>query len=450
MRNIIYPFFWWLAGANINILKEHEEDYEKYFQIGVAVFTTALMATITSGFAIHYAINNGFSGLISLATIIGSLFWGFIIMSLDRFLVLSVKKEGNSLIEETPYEKFQNFKKEIIYVFPRLILALLISQIILEPLELYLFKDQVANYIKVIQEKEKKNFIDIQNKKLEELEKQYNKDKNKINNIKKIDTSESEKQISDIQNKKDPKLLELEEDLKRLEKKYNDTNKQYKDARENRDKELKTGKGPNYYKSKELAEQLLKDSKDYKQKVKEKNNEIKEYKNSNEHKNFLDQKNKEIKKSQQELIEIRNQNIQMDKNKHNKIEQINQEYDKKKKEIKKEINNYNKNYQGNNLIIALKAKNELFNTDPKYNQLHLLLLALLITIELLPIILKLLFSRSSYDAHIQKLVSDKLLKFDASIRDNKLKYQMEYKRLIMEENKKNAIVENNLKKLKLA
>ena len=45
-------FFWWCAGANLDILEECPTDHSKFFGIGGTILFTALMASFAGGYAI--------------------------------------------------------------------------------------------------------------------------------------------------------------------------------------------------------------------------------------------------------------------------------------------------------------------------------------------------------------------------------------------------------------
>ena len=44
-------FFWWCAGANIDVLEDCPTDHSKYFGVGGTIVFTALMASFAGGYA---------------------------------------------------------------------------------------------------------------------------------------------------------------------------------------------------------------------------------------------------------------------------------------------------------------------------------------------------------------------------------------------------------------
>ena len=124
MRN----FFWWCAGVNKNLLRGCENEYSKYFAIGATIFFTAIFASFSGGYALYY-IFAGSKYAVFLAVFVG-LLWGGMIFNIDRFLVISLKKEGKPL-------------KEFGMALPRLLLAIMIGIVIARPLELKLFEKEI-------------------------------------------------------------------------------------------------------------------------------------------------------------------------------------------------------------------------------------------------------------------------------------------------------------------
>jgi hypothetical protein len=133
MYKLIRNFFWFCAGANKRILEEYDIDHNKYFAIGATIFFTAIFAGLSGGYAMYFV----FSGS-AYANIIAGLFgllWGLMIFNIDRFLVLSIKKENKPL-------------KEFFFVFPRLVLAIMIGVVIARPLELRIFEKEINEGLK--------------------------------------------------------------------------------------------------------------------------------------------------------------------------------------------------------------------------------------------------------------------------------------------------------------
>jgi len=145
----LYRFFWWCAGADQDLLSKCETDHEKYLGIGLTIFLTAVLATISGSFAIGTLISE------TKYVMAMGLFWGFIIFNLDRFVVLSITKENN-------------FGKEFLAALPRFILAIIIAIVISTPIEIALFETQI-NYQIETDALKRKNDIVLQNVKVHNL-----------------------------------------------------------------------------------------------------------------------------------------------------------------------------------------------------------------------------------------------------------------------------------------
>lgn len=133
MYTIIRDFFWFCAGVNKEILLECKVDFSKYFTIGATVFFTAIFASLSAGFAI-YTVFSGSSYVLLAAVVFGAI-WGLTIFNIDRYLIISIKKEGNP-------------SREIWMAVPRLALALVIGIVIARPLELKIFDKEIKEALK--------------------------------------------------------------------------------------------------------------------------------------------------------------------------------------------------------------------------------------------------------------------------------------------------------------
>lgn len=124
IRNFIY----WCSGCNVEVLLKHKNDQPKYFGIGLTILITAVMASLTGGYAFMMIFSN------SITAVFFGLFWGLLIFNLDRFIISSSGvSDGTAKIT----------KEEWINAIPRLILAITIGIIIALPLEIRLFEKEI-------------------------------------------------------------------------------------------------------------------------------------------------------------------------------------------------------------------------------------------------------------------------------------------------------------------
>lgn len=124
----IYRFFCWCSGARLYLLKKCPTDYNVFFGIGMIVFLTGVMASMSGSYAFYTVFNN-----LYLALAFG-VFWGVLIFFFDWYLVASLRKENRIF-------------KEMLTASPRIILALFLAVVISRPLELKLFESEINGQI---------------------------------------------------------------------------------------------------------------------------------------------------------------------------------------------------------------------------------------------------------------------------------------------------------------
>lgn len=122
----IQYFFWLLSGCEINILKDCPTDYNRQAGIGFTIFMTTVLAFCSGGYAGWY-----FGESITAAIVFG-LLWSALIFSIDRSMVVTLKKD--------PTKKEQSFWAPLL---SRGVMALLIAFIISIPLELLIFQENI-------------------------------------------------------------------------------------------------------------------------------------------------------------------------------------------------------------------------------------------------------------------------------------------------------------------
>jgi hypothetical protein len=139
--NPITRALWWCAGAVTEILRHCPEDKAKYQTIGLAVFATGLLASISGTYALITML--GTEPHLIVVSIILGLIWGFIVIfNLDRSIVSSMRKhqiEGD------------NWYRTFLFAFklavPRMVLAIILGVVIAKPLELRFFRNQIATKV---------------------------------------------------------------------------------------------------------------------------------------------------------------------------------------------------------------------------------------------------------------------------------------------------------------
>src|SRR5258708_3159287 len=140
----------WLSGAQPDILAQCKQDRPKYIGVGSAVLVTSSVAVVSMTFALHIALPPNFplplpfASPFALHIALAAKFpvavpfafaWGLAIMSLDRWLVVS-------LVRQSPLRYF-------LLALPRLLLGLLFGVIISTPLTLQIFHVEIDNQIAI-------------------------------------------------------------------------------------------------------------------------------------------------------------------------------------------------------------------------------------------------------------------------------------------------------------
>lgn len=119
------------SGSSISLLERTPTEINKHTGIGGVIFFTAVLASLSSGYALYSVFEN-------LWAAVGfGLLWGLMIFNLDRFIVASMRKSGN-------------FFRQFLAATPRIILAALLGVVISKPLELRIFQKEIDKQLNVI------------------------------------------------------------------------------------------------------------------------------------------------------------------------------------------------------------------------------------------------------------------------------------------------------------
>jgi hypothetical protein len=129
---------WLFAGAESRILEQEVcvTERSKYSLIGTGVLISSMTAAIAGGYALFLML-----GSFSLAITFG-LIWGVVILTFDRFLVLSTKRA----IDGGPAYRVRHF---LTHIVPRLLLASVMAIIFTEVSLLSLFRAEVKAQVAV-------------------------------------------------------------------------------------------------------------------------------------------------------------------------------------------------------------------------------------------------------------------------------------------------------------
>lgn len=129
MLERLRSFLIFCSAADPGLLQKcPKSEHIKYQGIGATVLFTALLASLSAGYAFFTVFNS------YIISIVFGLFWGVIIFNLDRFIISSVKKS-------------RSFTTELLQVIPRVMLAIFLAIVISKPLELRIFKQEIDEHL---------------------------------------------------------------------------------------------------------------------------------------------------------------------------------------------------------------------------------------------------------------------------------------------------------------
>lgn len=166
-------FFILCSGADKEIINEYPTEWNKFAGIGATIFLTACLALLSGAYAMHFVFENG------IVSVLFGIFWAIVIFNLDRYIVLSLRKEKVPTNTDIKKEPDSNRKEELkierkrllwhqaLMASPRFIIALIIAVTVSKPIELRLFQNRI--------EKELENTVKIEDSKFDEEEAKRNK-----------------------------------------------------------------------------------------------------------------------------------------------------------------------------------------------------------------------------------------------------------------------------------
>jgi len=140
----VVRFFCISAGAYMPVLEECQSQVTKYFAMGVILWITAIMASLSGGYFLSSVFNeHGQNDSFSISIALFGTFWGLAIFSLDRYMVISMQPS-------------LNFKRKLLQATPRVLLAICLALVVSKPLELRFFKKEIdAEIASLNQDKDK-------------------------------------------------------------------------------------------------------------------------------------------------------------------------------------------------------------------------------------------------------------------------------------------------------
>src|SRR3954465_5219576 len=122
-----------LAGARGDILEVAPGARQRFVALGGVLLSTGGLAVLSAAFAVHMAV-----GAVWPVAILIGLFWGLVIVNLDRMLLVGMAPDAS-------------FKRNLLMAVPRVGLALVLGVVISTPLTLQIFHKEIDTEIVALQ-----------------------------------------------------------------------------------------------------------------------------------------------------------------------------------------------------------------------------------------------------------------------------------------------------------
>jgi hypothetical protein len=174
----IKEFFWFLAGAEIFILKDCPKAQNKFLRTGLIVFLIGIISGTSAGYAVY----GSFDGNIYASIFIGAI-WATIIITLDSLIVSTIKDTG------TFWQKFW-------VAIPRIILSVFIGIVIARPAEIKIFEKEIKDKLVDIELQKCIGRTDIETETIKEQNKKLEIERTKIQ----VSYDEVSKELTCVQN----------------------------------------------------------------------------------------------------------------------------------------------------------------------------------------------------------------------------------------------------------
>ncbi len=123
-------FLYYCAGSDRQLLKRCSRGERlRHSAVGTFVVLTGILAFVSGG----YALSTIFEDSLHIAIGVAAL-WGFVIFSLDRFIVMAMAETS--------------IWRRLVHALPRLVLAMFIALVVARPLELRIFEEEIEAKIR--------------------------------------------------------------------------------------------------------------------------------------------------------------------------------------------------------------------------------------------------------------------------------------------------------------
>jgi Domain of unknown function (DUF4407) len=121
---LVQRILWWASGATSAVLQDCPTEHRKYSAIGAAMLAIPVVASLGAGFALYQSYEN------LAVAIAGGIGWGVLIFIVDRLIQISIRKAEKG-------------RKAFWMALPRLLMILVLSFLITDPLLHKLFESDI-------------------------------------------------------------------------------------------------------------------------------------------------------------------------------------------------------------------------------------------------------------------------------------------------------------------
>src|ERR1700683_4661717 len=336
-----------LSGAREEVLKQCPTERVKFQSLGWSILITSTMATVSMWFALSSVL-----GANPVLALVPALAWGLIIMGIDRWLVTSIPPSGS---------------RRFLLALPRLVLAILLGTIISTPLVLRIFQSEINKQSSVIKEQRESAYLTSLSH--SSVNKQVNYWNGRVANLQKVIDSGGSVPVNPAT---DPVVINLTKQLtaeRALEQKYY---QQWQCQLYGGQGCTVKGNGPLARASENNYDKAVAQVATYMSEIQARQKTL-TANNATANQRRLSQAQTALPEAQQQLTIAQN-----------RLEQLRQNFD-----------TTNKNTNG--LLIRLEALGQLTGKDGTLGAARFLIFLLFLTIECLPVTVKLMQRTGNYD-----------------------------------------------------
>ena len=186
----------WLSGAHAEVLELVPSERARFESLGWAILITSGMAAISMWFALSSAL--GINGILAIPV---ALFWGLVIMGIDRWLITSMPVDGG---------------RKFAMAVPRVVLAILLGTLISTPLVLRIFQSEINAQMATMQQANYSTFLQQQQQ--SQVDKQVTTDDDELQQLNTVINSHGTQTGNSAA---DPELVAYNNQLTELESQLN-------------------------------------------------------------------------------------------------------------------------------------------------------------------------------------------------------------------------------------